>query len=371
MPRHKHQPKGLFQQTRLISTVTLWFRWDSRIIITMRFSSAFVVLALTGALFGQMTASRAVARKAQTDYTLDDGIGAVALYPGEGYRSYVQAKFLVSSLHDLESRISQLPRGTTLHWLPHKLGTSGNPILFASGEYEQFVRFCSDHEIQLLIQRTYRPHVNADGSYTRTVVAQGDNGITPIEFRSLPVHLASDAGGAKEYILRMLYDPKTTLFYWDSSPMYQGYAPEGEANLSDLGLQTSVIYLASDQMAIFRQPIIGGGLMIDVSTKRQNSLSQGQASAIRALERETATPFRRSKLVTYWKQLPPDFFKQCITDINMPGIQSVQRQTNRWQVTVAAQNGNTATLSLDDSYNLVSTKITLNPNADAVGGCKR
>jgi hypothetical protein len=75
--------------------------------------------------------------------------------------------------------------------------------------------------------------------------------------------------------------------------------------------------------------------------------------------------------VTYWKQLPPNFFKQCITDINMPSIQSVQRQTNQWQVTVAAQNGNTATLFLDDSYNLVSTKITLNPNADAVGGCKR
>jgi hypothetical protein len=334
----------------------------------MRFSSAFAALALTGALFGQMTASRAVARKAQTDYTLDDGIGVVALYPGEGYRSYVQAKFLVSSLHDLESRISQLPRGTTLHWLPHKLGTSGNPILFASGEYEQFVRFCSDHEIQLLIQRTYRHHVNADGSYARTVVALGDKGTTPIEFRSLAVHLASDAGGAKDYILRVLYDPKTKLFYWENYHLYQGYAPEGEANLADLGLQKTVIYVASDQMAIFRQPIIGGGLTIDVSTKRQNSLSQVQASAIRAIERETATPFR---LVTYWKQLPPDFFKQCITDINMPGIQSVQRQTNRWLVTVAAQNGNTATLSLDDSYNLVSTKITLNPNADTVGGCKR
>jgi len=140
----------------------------------MRFSSAFAVVALTGALFGQMTASRAVAGKAQADYTLDDGIGAVALYPGLGYRSFVPAKFLVSSLHDLESQISQLPRGTTLHWLPHEMG-----------------------------------------------------------------------------------------------------------------------------------------------------------------------------------------------------IQSVERQTNRWQVAFAAQNGNIAILSLDDSYNLISTKVTLDPNADSVGGCKR
>jgi hypothetical protein len=340
----------------------------------MRFSSAFAILAVvlgTGVLVGQTAASPALAGKAQTDYTLDDAIGAVALYPGAGYRSYVQAEFLVSSLHDLESRISQLPRGATLHWLPHHSDSLGNPILFARGQYEQFARFCSDHGVQILIERTYRHHVNADGSYTRTVVALGDKGATPIESRSLPVHLAPDTGGAKDYILWVLYDPKTKLFYWENYQLYQGYSPEGEANSADLGLQNTVIYVASDQMTIFRQPLIGGGLTIDVSAKRQNSLSQVQASAIRALEREPATPFRRSKLVAYWKQLPPDFFKQCMTDINMPHIQSVQRQTNRWQVTVAAQNGNTATLSLDDSYNLVSTKITLDPNADAVGGCKR
>src|SRR5712664_4105979 len=119
----------------------------------MRFSSALAVLALTGALFGQLTASRAIAGKAQTDYTLDDGIGAVALSPAVGYRSFIPTKFLVSSLHDLESQISQLPHGTTLHWLPHEGDTSGNPILFASGQYEQFLQFCGNHGIQLRIQR--------------------------------------------------------------------------------------------------------------------------------------------------------------------------------------------------------------------------
>lgn len=60
-----------------------------------------------------------------------------------------------------------------------------------------------------------------------------------------------------------------------------------------------------------------------------------------------------------------------MTDVYMPIIQSVQRQANRWQVIVAAQNGNIAVLLLDDSYNLTSTKVTLNPDADSVGGCKR
>jgi hypothetical protein len=338
----------------------------------MRFSSAFAVLAVvlgTGVLVGQTAPSPALAGKTQTDYTLDDGIGGVALYPGAGYRSFVEAKFLVSSLHDLESHASQLPRGTTLHWLPHAWDKFGNdPFLFAGGQYEQFRQFCSDRGIQILIERTSGAHVNADGSYARTVLALTDKGKTPLEFRSLKVHLASHAGGTKGYILRMLYDPETRLSYWEGWDLYPGYSPNEESILAEQELWGMVIYVTSDQMAIFK-PLLGADLRIDVGTERQDSLSLVQASAIRALERKTATPFRR--IVTFWKQLPPDFFKQCMTDVYMPHIQSVERQTNRWQVAFAAQNGNIAILSLDDSYNLISTKVTLDPNSDSVGGCKR
>jgi hypothetical protein len=314
-------------------------------------------------------ASPAAAGKAQTDYRLDDGIGGVALYPGAGYRSSVEAKFLVLTLQDLESRISQVPRGTTLHWLPHAWENIGtDPVLFAKGQYEQFRRFCSDRGIQILIERTYPSHLNADGSFARTVVALTDKGKTPLEFRSVKVHLASYPGGAKDYVLRMLYDPETRLSYWEGWDLYPGYSPNEESILAEQELRRMVIYVTSDQMAIFK-PGLGADLEIDVGTERQDSLSQLQASATRALERKTATPFR--KFVTFGKQLPPDFFKQCMTDVYMPHIESIQRQTNRWQVAFASQNGNIAVLSLDDSYNLVSTKITLNPNADSPGGCKR
>lgn len=224
--------------------------------------------------------------------------------------------------------------------------------------------------LRLLVQRTYLPHVDANGTYDRTVVALTNEGRTPIEFRSLAVRLASHAGGAKDCVLRMLYDPKTKLFYWESYGLYPGYAPEGDANLADQYLRSAVIYLDSSQIVLFSIGF-GGSVSVHVSTEREDSLSRGQASTIHGLERKTATPFRISKVVTYWKQLPASFFQQCITDINMPNIQSVERQTKLWQVTVAAQNGNTAMLSLDESYNLISTKITLDPNADTVGGCKR
>jgi hypothetical protein len=338
----------------------------------MRFSSAFAVLAVvlgTSVLVGQTAASPALAGKAQTDYRLDDGIGGVALYPGAGYRSFVEANFLVSSLHDLESHVSQLPRGTKLHWSPHAWDKFGNdPFLFASGQYERFRRFCSDRGIQILIERTNGTHVNADGSYARTVLALTDKGKTPLEFRSLKVHLASHAGGTKDHILRMLYDPETRLSYWEGWDLYPGYSPNEESILAEQELWGMVIYVTSDQMTIFK-PLLGADLRIDVGTERQDSLSLVQASAIHALERKTATPFRR--FVTFWKQLPPDFLKQCMTDVYMPHIQSVERQTNRWQVAFAAQNGNIAILSLDDSYNLISIKVTLDPNSDSVGGCKR
>jgi len=339
------------------------------IIVNMRFAPALAVLVVVsswGLLVGQTVGSSTVAGKAPTDYRLDDGIGALALYPGTGYRSFVEAKFLVSSLNDVESRISELPRGATLHWLPHRMDNDGNPILFARGQYEQFARFCSDHGVQILIERTYQPRLNADGSYARTVVALGDDGKTPIEFRSLAVHLESNAGGTKDYILWMLYDPKTKLFYQQNYALYQGYGPEGDANLADQWLGWIIIYIRSDQMAIFDVGF-DGNVSVVVSTTRATSLDEGQASVIHALGRETKTPLQKSTVVTYSK--PADFFKQCMTDINMPGLQGVQRQTNQWQVTVAAQNGNIAILSLDDSYNLISTKIVLNPKAESEGGC--
>jgi hypothetical protein len=344
----------------------------------MRIASAFAVLAFmlgTGDLVRQTAASPPRVGKVETDYRLDEGIGGaalhgLALYPGAGYRSFVEAKFIVSSLADLESRITQLPRGTTLHWSPlwerEEIGI--DPFLFAKGRYEQFRQFCNDRGIKILIERTYPSHLDADGSFARTVLALTEKGKTPLEFRSVKVHVASHAGGNEDRILRMLYDPESKLSYWEVWNLYPGYSPREEAILADQQLWSRVIYIASDQMAIF-QAMLGAELRIDVGREHHDSLRQVQASTVRALERKTPPPF--SKFLSFDEQLPPDFLKQCMTDVYMPHIESVQREANGWKVTFASQNGNIALLSLDDSYNLVSTKVTLNPNSDSVGGCKR
>ena len=116
-------------------------------------SKIFVLIAATIAV---MTANQAAndgrAQQAQaTDYTLDNPMGEIALYPGDAYRSFVDSKYIVASLEDLEQRVSQLPPGTRLHWEPYKRDPAGKPILFSKGQYQRFAKFCRDHKIELIV----------------------------------------------------------------------------------------------------------------------------------------------------------------------------------------------------------------------------
>jgi hypothetical protein len=114
------------------------------------------IFVLVAAIIAVMTANRAVtAGKAQqaqaTEYTLDNAMGEIALYPGDTYRSFVDSKYIVPSLEDLERRVSQLLPGTRLHWEPYKRDPSGKPILFSKGQYDRFAKFCRDHKIELIV----------------------------------------------------------------------------------------------------------------------------------------------------------------------------------------------------------------------------
>ena len=113
----------------------------------------FVLVAAMIAVPATSHAARAGrAQQAQAiDYTLDDALGKIALYPGPGYRSYVPSKYMVPSLEELERRVGQLPPGTRLHWTPYKRDPSEKPILFSNGQYDHFAKFCRDHKIELII----------------------------------------------------------------------------------------------------------------------------------------------------------------------------------------------------------------------------
>src|SRR4051812_1744226 len=68
------------------------------------------------------------------DYMLDDASGKFALYAGTGYRCFILPKDTVSSLEGLERKVSQLPPGTKIYWMPYLRESSGAPILFSKGQ---------------------------------------------------------------------------------------------------------------------------------------------------------------------------------------------------------------------------------------------
>lgn len=103
--------------------------------------------------FLQSTSAPDLCASPQADeYLLDGGPGTIALYQADGYYlSYVPPHFEVQSLEELERRVGQLPPGTKLDWAPYWRDSSGKPILFSDGQYDNFEKFCRDHKIELRI----------------------------------------------------------------------------------------------------------------------------------------------------------------------------------------------------------------------------
>ncbi len=63
---------------------------------------------------------------------------------------------------------------------------------------------------------------------------------------------------------------------------------------------------------------------------------------------------------------------QCVTDINYPPrIEKLKREGKLWILVARAQNGNTAEISLDDSYNVESADFAISSAAVSQGDCGR
>jgi hypothetical protein len=201
-----------------------------------------------------------------------------------------------------------------------------------------------------------RVHLEEGSTYTQTIHALRDNQRTSIQFRSTLVRIVNHAGKAREFTARMLYDPQSKLFWWSYSETFQGYSAEWEAKQF---AQFSVVYLAPNSLLVFTSETFEDPLVILESVERHDSLDRAQEGVMHFFEKEPLPSYKwQFKGVNYMKEMPPDFLKQCFSAINMvPTVEGVQRQGNQWKVTVRAQNGNAAEISLDDGYNLISTKF--------------
>lgn len=209
--------------------------------------------------------------------------------------------------------------------------------------------------------------VRVESGYTQTIDAIRDNQKTSIQFRCIRVRVVNHAGKPRQFAVRMLYDSQTKLFFWGYFEMYQDYSSEWDAKqfTSD-----ATVYLSPDKLRIFTTQIVRR-LAVSDTAERQDSIDLAQGNVIHFFEKEPLPSSKwEFKSVNYLEGMPRDFLKQCITDINMaPRIEHLQQQGKQWKVRVRAQNGNAAEISLDDSYNMISTKFIVSPTADASSGC--
>ena len=151
--------------------------------------------------------------------------------------------------------------------------------------------------------------------------------------------------------------------------MYQDYSSERAAKQF---APFAGVHITADKLRVFNNTGFGYDLTIMESSERHDSIDQAQNTVVHFFEKEPIPSSKwEFKHVDYLKERPRDFFKQCFSAFNTPPtVEDVQRQENQWRVTVKVQqNGNAAEITLDDSYNLISTKFIANPAAASAGRC--
>jgi hypothetical protein len=223
-----------------------------------------------------------------------------------------------------------------------------------------------------LVGQGTRVHVEKDSTYTRTLDVIRDNQKASIQFRSFVVQVSDPAGKTRKFIVRMLYDSETKLFYWEYFELYGNYNTNTKSE-AETFTDSSTVYLSNDRLRRFHRTI-QQPLVVSESGDRYDTLGQAQDALLHFFEKNPLPDYRleRSKAVYYLRNMPKGFLMQCMTDVNYPPrIETLKREGKHWKLTVRAQNGNTAEISLDESYNIESVNFAINPTALLQGGCGR
>jgi len=217
-----------------------------------------------------------------------------------------------------------------------------------------------------------RVYVEKDSTYTRTLDVIRDNRKASIEFRSFRVQVTDPAAKTRKFIAHMLYDSQTKLFYWECFELYDNYNTNSEWEAHTFA-NVSVIYLSNDRLRRFHITI-PQPLVVSESADRYDTLGQAQNALLDFFKKKPLPGSRleKSTAVDYLRNMPKGFLMQCRTDIDYPPrIENLKREGKLWKLAVRAQNGNTAEILLDESYNLESVNFTINPTAVSQSGCGR
>ena len=209
--------------------------------------------------------------------------------------------------------------------------------------------------------RAQTPHVRLESGsvHVSKIEAIQDDKKILLQFRSILVQTDYPGEKSGECAVQMIYDPESRLFDWHSFQIYKGYDAELETSLF---ADNSVVYLASDRLVVFSRR----SEVVRESTEHYDSMDRGQDRVMRLFE-EHSVPADASwstqfKTVDFMKEIPRSFMEQCYSAMMMvPKIEALRRNGKQWILKITGPNGKSAEVSLNDSFQIVATKLIPRP----------
>src|SRR5579863_4662634 len=191
---------------------------------------------------------------------------------------------------------------------------------------------------------------------TEPIQAFGATQLTKLDSERFDVELPSATQLTSVVLLR---DPQTGLFWWT-------YQPRQSGSVGDFGesfLRTSITCTSHDEIVNWRSAASPPRLWILKSSEHFPSMSDGRAHALASLENahgELKTRWSESfREVDLARALPPDFLllRNSAAPARATELRKVTNKDVHWAVLLDGPNGDSAILSLNDKYELISAKV--------------
>jgi hypothetical protein len=209
------------------------------------------------------------------------------------------------------------------------------------------------------------PHVHLEAGSTRTgtLEATCSEKKCILQMRSLVLKVEAPSGKSSEFVVHMLRDPRTKLFGYQYFQTYQGFDLDRDRKM----FASSVfVYVGPHQLVIFKS-YFGPEAAAWKGTETYSSMDGGQASVLRFFEAHRATAETElqahANKIELMKKIPRQFMEQCYSAMaTLPTIENLKREGDIWKFTLKGPNGNSAEVSVDDSFTVVSTKLMPRPD---------
>jgi len=209
------------------------------------------------------------------------------------------------------------------------------------------------------------PHVHLEAGSTRTGTLEATCGAKKcvVQMRSVLLKVKAPTGKSSEFVVHMLHDPGTKLFAYHYFQTYQGFDLDRDRKM----FASSVfVYVGPHQLVIFKS-YFGPEAAAWKGTETYSSMDGGQASVLRFFEAHRATAETElqahANKIELMKKIPRQFMEQCYNAMAIyPKIENLGREADIWKFTLRGPNGNSAEISVDDSFTVVSTKLIPRPD---------